>query len=598
MVAASLPQGMVRVKADEPEVVASGTCGATGDGSSVTWKLTKMETTNEITYYKLTISGNGEIKWHKMASGDIYPWRDYESRNTKIKEAVVEEGVTNIPDYTFKELQELEKVVFPESLLKIGSKVFESTFMISEVNIPSNVYEIAFNAFYGNYCINAVNVDPLNKYYSSKNGVLFDKTGTDLKFCPITTTSYEIPDGTKILSYYAFNNVVMTELIIPHSIVKIDPYAFNGCKVSKLIYRGTEDQWNEAGKNLNTGYFYNKEFAQGYNVNMTGGTAVATAAPGSTVTVKADDIEGKAFEAWTSTGQDVIFDDATAEIATFVMPDHEVSISGSYIDATSYTITMVDGTANRTKAVAGKTVNIKANTPAEGKLFSKWSGDDVEFADVNVTTTTFTMPAKDVTITANYVEGYNVTVIDGSASPFLAAEGTTVTITPKDIEGKIFTKWTSNDVSFENANEATTTFTMPAKAVTITANYVDGYNVTVSDGNASPSLAAEGTTVNIKAIDIERMKFSHWTSEDGVTFADANADSTTFTMPAKAVTVKANYVEGPTYWYCGAEGDGSNVTWSINEAGDTITISGTGPMADYSASGNITSAPWRTKLGE
>lgn len=31
---------------------------------------------------------------------------------------------------------------------------------------------------------------------------------------------------------------------------------------------------------------------------------------------------------------------------------------------------------------------------------------------------------------------------------------------------------------------------------------------------------------------------------------------------------------------CGAEGDGSNVTWTLDESG-TLTISGTGAMCDY-----------------
>ena len=39
---------------------------------------------------------------------------------------------------------------------------------------------------------------------------------------------------------------------------------------------------------------------------------------------------------------------------------------------------------------------------------------------------------------------------------------------------------------------------------------------------------------------------------------------------------------------CGAEGDGSNVTWTIDAAG-TLTFTGTGAIRDYASS----APPWR-----
>ncbi len=520
MVIASLPEGAIRVRANDPTDVKSGECGT--EGSSVTWEVTELETINGIPYYRLTFSGTGEIKYYSGGFlGEECPW-DY----FPLKEVVIEEGVTNIPDYAFYNDYNLESIVLPKSLQKIGSDAFSST-KISTIEIPANVSDINYSAFYGANELSAVNVDSENKYYSSKNGVLFDKLGTDIKYCPVTMSSYEIPDGTKTISGYAFaKRKSGTELKIPCSVMEINSYAFYYSSGCKLIYNGTEDQWNEVSKNIVSDPFSStsKVFATGYSINVTGGTAVATAVPGSTVTVKADDIDGKAFESWTSTESDVVFDDATAEITTFVMPDHEVNISGSHVDATTYTITVVDGTATKTKAVAGKIVTVKANNPQAGKLFSTWTGTGVEFADAKAETTTFTMPANDVTITANYANVYKVTVIDGTASSYFVAEGKTITISAKDIKGKLFSEWTSDEVTFTNANAA----------------------------------------------------------------------STTFTMPAKDVTVKANYVDDPTYWYCGAEGDGSNVTWSINEDGDTLTISGTGAMKDYGTSSSYY-VPWIDK---
>ena len=66
------------------------------------------------------------------------------------------------------------------------------------------------------------------------------------------------------------------------------------------------------------------------------------------------------------------------------------------------------------------------------------------------------------------------------------------------------------------------------------------YTVTVTDGTGSGEYA-EGDTVTVTADERNGYTFTGWSSEYGVAFADSKAKTTTFTMPAKSVTVKANY---------------------------------------------------------
>ena len=67
------------------------------------------------------------------------------------------------------------------------------------------------------------------------------------------------------------------------------------------------------------------------------------------------------------------------------------------------TVTVKNGKADKTTAVEGATVKVTANEPETGKVFDKWtSGDGVTFADAYSAATTFTMPAKAVTVTATY----------------------------------------------------------------------------------------------------------------------------------------------------------------------------------------------------
>ena len=71
----------------------------------------------------------------------------------------------------------------------------------------------------------------------------------------------------------------------------------------------------------------------------------------------------------------------------------------------TYTVTVVHGSTTNSPAVAGTTVTITAGEPEPGYAFVQWAmNDDVDFANASASETTFTMPAKDVTVTAVYAE--------------------------------------------------------------------------------------------------------------------------------------------------------------------------------------------------
>ena len=72
--------------------------------------------------------------------------------------------------------------------------------------------------------------------------------------------------------------------------------------------------------------------------------------------------------------------------------------------AASFTVTVVNGSGSGTYA-QGSTVVIAANEPAAGMVFQKWTTESngVTLASVSLPATTFTMPAGNVTVTANYV---------------------------------------------------------------------------------------------------------------------------------------------------------------------------------------------------
>ena len=159
-----------------------------------------------------------------------------------------------------------------------------------------------------------------------------------------------------------------------------------------------------------------------------------------------------------------------------------------------YTVTVTGGTATVaagttiTRAMEGVEVTVTAQAPG-GKHFVKWvvKAGGVTLANETSATTTFTMPANDVTIEAEFaenpVEAYTLTVIKGTASVAAGTpitdkieQNTVVTITADAPEtGKVFDKWgvLEGNVTLADATKATTTFTMPASAVKIEATYKD-----------------------------------------------------------------------------------------------------------------------------
>ena len=82
-----------------------------------------------------------------------------------------------------------------------------------------------------------------------------------------------------------------------------------------------------------------------------------------------------------------------------------------------YTVTVISGTADKTKYGEGEIVTITADYPRTGTAFNKWTTDDgVTFADSTSQETTFIMPAKDVSVTATYETAYDIRIGDNAVT--------------------------------------------------------------------------------------------------------------------------------------------------------------------------------------
>ncbi len=330
-----------------------------------------------------------------------------------------------------------------------------------------------------------------------------------------------------------------------------------------------------------------------FDVVVDGGTAnKAKAAYGETVQITAADKEGYTFSGWTG---NVTFADSTAKTTTITMPAGEVDVKANYT-AIDYTLTLTKCAADPVKTVyhIGDEVTLTADAPETGKVFDSWT---ITPNTVVITGNKFTMPASNVTVEAVYKNAaFTVTVNSGSATPAGGAYGDTISITAAaPATGMVFDKWTTEDgVSFANAASATTTFTLPAKNVTVTATYKKAdYTVSVLNGTATPATAQMGDTVQLKANAAADagMEFDKWVVKTaGVTVAlgDETATQTSFTMPAANVEIEATYKYIPftvTVENGSAKVNGAAATTA--KTTDTVTITANDPQDGWQFAGWI-----------
>ena len=297
---------------------------------------------------------------------------------------------------------------------------------------------------------------------------------------------------------------------------------------------------------------------------------------------------GKQFKAWSVGGVEKAAGDKIIVTANTTVT--------AVWEAIEYNVTVTGGTASVgagtpiTKATMGTTVTLTAGAAPTDKVFDKWEvvSGGITLADANSATTTFTMPASAVSVKATYKTTpgttYNLTTqvngghgtISASKTGLTAGSTETITFTP-DAGYKIDTVTVNGTATSVSGNTLNVTMN-ENKTVVVTYKAIE-YNITVTDGKATIgagseiSKAAEGTAVTLTANAAPSGKvFDKWVVvSGGITLADANSATTTFTMPASAVSVKATYKTTPGTTY--------NLTTQVNGGHGTISASKTGLTA-------------------
>ena len=237
------------------------------------------------------------------------------------------------------------------------------------------------------------------------------------------------------------------------------------------------------------------------------------------------------------------------------------------VSESKYTLTVDD---KSTEHVAGEKLSFTADEK-DGYTFTGWKVTGLP-TDVDTTkaTISFTMPANNVTLKAQYTENApktykldvtdaKVTLKDGSDVADLTAVsvGTELKATAdEDTETSVFKNWscTGLDLTEEQSTARVVYFTMPDHDVNLKAEFVTPTNklevtdaqVTLKDGGAVADLTAVPVGTELKAIayeDTETRVFKNWNCTGlELTEEQRTARVVYFTMPDHDVNLVAEFV--------------------------------------------------------
>ena len=292
--------------------------------------------------------------------------------------------------------------------------------------------------------------------------------------------------------------------------------------------------------------------------NGSGSTVNDKALHGDSITVTADEVDGKRFAYWEVTGPDGT-KKLTDKTITVTVPEGDITLTAKYNEL--YTVTVDDEIVGA--FIEGEWVQIKANVP-EDRKFEGWTSPDTLpnelHGNENNAEFKLLMPGHNVTLNATTSQSYYVTVNDEGnelhpSEKMEVAAGDSFYLEAAGRDGWEFIGWTVDNEDVAKQLDLTKaerqSFTMPKNTnVTVTAKYMKYRTITVNGGTVNGDTtitdALREQNVEIKAVyDPEEQVFDHWEAEgpDGwaLTEEQKGAESFNLKVPKGNVTLTAMY---------------------------------------------------------
>ena len=171
---------------------------------------------------------------------------------TSLEKIALPVGVTSISKAAFSGCTSLTDITIPDSVTSIGEFAFSSCTSFTSVTMPDSVTSIGEGAFSECTSLASITVESGNAVYHSAGNCLIE---TESKTLVAGCKSSVIPTDGSVTSIGndAFSGCRnLTSIKIPDNITSIGERAFQMCtSLEKIIFEGTEEQWNAVQKGTN-----------------------------------------------------------------------------------------------------------------------------------------------------------------------------------------------------------------------------------------------------------------------------------------------------------------------------------------------------------
>ena len=181
----SIGQAVRLVQDYDKATLESGSCGSTA-----TYRICA----NEVLY----VEGSGEV--------DSSPWQN---SSLRIRKIYVGEGITSLCGSAFGYMN-FDDISLPSTLQSIGDMCFFNNLgNCTTLYIPSAVKHIGKGITTAWWSLGEIFVSSDNQYYTSENGILYDKQKSSIVICPcnIQLERLDVPTTVTTIMDWAFNTI-------------------------------------------------------------------------------------------------------------------------------------------------------------------------------------------------------------------------------------------------------------------------------------------------------------------------------------------------------------------------------------------------------